>query len=323
MNPQDQRQDGDGEDTMQSIRDTIELATEDLDLSPFTETVEDKELDELLGSSGQSDANAGAEDTSGTSTDAPRGMGIDKIFQEVSEKIGPEAAQVVKDLQAEYTRSRQELAQERGLREELNSKFDAVNERLDVLDREPAGADEEYPDLSAAITDDHRVLFRLMLKELGPDWAAENGYMKAGDLEDIKNQEKAVSARQTELGSAIETGIKRYGNSFGHRDSNNVFVLNPEAKASMEVVYERLARNLPRGVSFPGTVLDIFEITFGGDESAKLNGERNRIDRLSGLGSVANGSSNGTSNLGWYKEGESLSKTIRKASALSSREIGS
>ena len=324
MNPLDQRQDGNAGDT--SLRDMIDVASEDYDLDPFTETVEDAELDELLGSSSRPGASEGAKDTpeTGSFDEAARGVGIDAVLQEAEDKLGPEYARVIRNLQGEYTRGRQEIADEKRAREELTERFDKISSQLEDLNSSSGEGLEDDSDTSAlqsAITDDHRQLFRMMLSELGPEWATENGYVKTGDLSRMKQQEEAVSARQSELNDSVSMGIERYGDAFGHRSEDGKFILNPETKERMATVYERLTRNLPEGVQFPGTVLDIYELTFSGDEAVKRNTENDRREELGRLGGIANDSASGTGSLAWYKPGESFGKTIRKASALAAREI--
>ena len=153
-------------------------------------------------------------------------------------------------------------------------------------------------------------------RELGPEWAAENGYIKDADLAVQAEQD----ARSSELTSALDDGINRYGDAFGSRVEGR-FVLNEEAKAKMASVYARLVKNLPEGIQFPGTVLDVFEITFGG---GRRTSEQERVDSILGASGVANGSAGGgTGSLAWYKPGESLGKTIRKAAALATREVNS
>ena len=324
MNSSDPRQDSNAGDT-ESFRDAINEASEDYDLDPFTETVEDAELDELLGSSNQSHTSDEGEDTSATesSLEPQRGVGIDAVLQEAEDKLGPEYARVIRDLQAEYTRGRQEIAEERRRTEDLTGRMEEQLQRMEELnDEELSESDEEIDQLRDTITDDHRDLFRLMLTELGPEWAEANGYVRSGDLNRMREQQVAVSQRRDELNDSVDVGIERYGNAFGYRAEDGSFILNQEAKEKMTPVYERLTKNLPEGVSFPGTVLDVFEITFGGDEAVRAAEGRDRVEELGRIGGVANCSAGGTSSLNWYKQGESLGKTIRKAAALSAREIG-
>ena len=320
MNPENQRQVGDDEETS-TFRDLIETATEDLDLDPFSETVEDAELDELLGSSGQPDVGANAEETLATvpSTDASGDMGYDVILEKVDEVLGPAFSRPIRKLQAEYTRSRQEIASERSRVEELSGRMEEQLNRLDqyeLVDTEDDAAEEEVDLLRISITDDHRSLFRLMLNELGPEWATENGYVNAADLE----QGAQVDARTSELSSAIDAGIDRYGDMFGAR-VDGTFTLNESAKEKMAPVYARLVRNLPEGIQFPGTVLDVFEITFGGEGATRRNKDASREQAvLEASGVAADGTASGTGSLAWYKPGESFGKTIRKAAALATRE---
>lgn len=320
MNPENQRQAGDDEETS-TFRDLIETATEDLDLDPFSETVEDAELDELLGSSGQPDVGANAEETLATvpSTDASGDMGYDVILEKVDEVLGPAFSRPIRKLQAEYTRSRQEIASERSRVEELSGRMEEQLNRLDqyeLVDTEDDAAEEEVDLLRNSITDDHRSLFRLMLNELGPEWATENGYVNAADLE----QGAQVDARTSELSSAIDAGIDRYGDMFGAR-VDGTFTLNESAKEKMAPVYARLVRNLPEGIQFPGTVLDVFEITFGGEGATRRNKNASREQAvLEASGVAADGTASGTGSLAWYKPGESFGKTIRKAAALATRE---
>ena len=324
MNPLDQRQDSNAEDT-ESFRDAIEEVSEDYDLDPFTETVEDMELDELLGSSDQSHTSDVGEDTPETesSLEPQRGVGIDVVLREAEDKLGPEYARVIRDLQAEYTRGRQEIAEAHRTTEDLTERMEDHLQKMEELDEEESSeADEEVIDqLRSTITDDHRDLFRLMLGELGPEWAQENGYVKSDDLTRMRDQQAAVTVRRDELNDSVDEGIERYGGSFGYRAEDGSFILNQEAKEQMTPVYQRLTRNLPEGVSFPGTVLDVFEITFGGDEAGRASAGRDRVEELGRLGGIANGSAGGTSSLNWYRPGESLGKTIRKAAALSTREF--
>lgn len=320
MNPENQRQAGDDEETS-TFRDLIETATEDLDLDPFSETVEDAELDELLGSSGLPDVGANAEETLATvpSTDASGDMGYDVILEKVDEVLGPAFSRPIRKLQAEYTRSRQEIASERSRVEELSGRMEEQLNRLDqyeLVDTEDDAAEEEVDLLRNSITDDHRSLFRLMLNELGPEWATENGYVNAADLA----QGAQVDARTSELSSAIDAGIDRYGDMFGTR-VDGTFTLNESAKEKMAPVYARLVRNLPEGIQFPGTVLDVFEITFGGEGATRRNKNASREQAvLEASGVAADGTASGTGSLAWYKPGESFGKTIRKAAALATRE---
>ena len=323
MNPLDQRQDSNAKDT-ESFRDSIDEASEDYDLDPFTETVEDMELDELLGSSDQSHNPDEGEDTPETesSLEPQRGVGIDAVLREAEDKLGPEYARVIRDLQAEYTRGRQEISEERKRTEDLTGRMEEHLRKMEEFEEDQySESDEETDQLQSTITDDHRDLFRLMLGELGPEWAEEHGYVKSDDLTRMREQQTAVSERRDELNDSVDVGIERYGGEFGYRAEDGSFVLNQEAKNQMAPVYQRLTRNLPEGVSFPGTVLDVFEITFGGEETGRLNAGRDRIEELGRLGGVANGSAGGTNSLNWYKSGESLGKTIRKAAALSAREV--
>ena len=323
MNSQDQRQVGSDEETS-TFRDLIDTATDDLDLDPFTETVEDAELDQLLAGSNQADVSSNAEETQGTapSPSASQNKGIDVVLEKVQELLGDEYSRPIRQLQGEYTRGRQEIASERAKFDELSGKMEQQLERLDNYefvtpeDEDHAAREQEVDNLKAAITDDHRSLFRVMLAELGPEWAAENGYIKDADLAVQAEQD----ARSSELTSALDDGINRYGDAFGSRVEGR-FVLNEEAKAKMAPVYARLVKNLPEGIQFPGTVLDGFEITFGG---GRRTSEQERVDSILGASGVANGSAGGgTGNLAWYKPGESLGKTIRKAAALATREVNS
>jgi len=324
----DPRQVANAEETS-TFRDLIDTATEDLDLNPFSETVEDAELDALLAGSDQTNVSSGAEETRETvpSTDAPGNKGIDVVLEKVQELLGDEYSRPIRQLQGEYTRGRQEIASERSKFDELSSKMETQLERLDNYefvtpeDEADAAKTEEIDNLKAAITDDHRSLFRMMLSELGPEWAAENGYIKDADLTAKAEQDAVVAARTSELTGALDSGIDRYGDAFGSRVDGK-FVLNDEAKARMAPVYSRLVQNLPEGVQFPGTVLDVFEITFGGEGVTKRTSEQERIDSILGASGVATGSAGGgTGSQAWYKPGESLSKTIRKAAALATREV--
>ena len=324
MNPEDQRQVGNEEETS-TFRDLIESATEDLDLDPFSETVEDAELDELLGSSSQADAGTEAGETQGTvpPTNTTGGVGIDVVLERVEEMLGPEFSRPIRQLQGEYTRGRQEIAAERQKFEDLSGRMEEQLSRLDnyeFVTPDDEAAQDEQDNLRAAITDDHRSLFRLMLSELGPEWAQENGYVKASDLEQQAQRNAAIDARTSELSSAIDEGIERYGDSFGQRIDGK-FVLNEQAKEQMANTYARLVNNLPEGVQFPGTVLDVFEITFDGEGASKRNSENARISGVLGATGVATGTSNGVGNLSWYKKGEDFGSTIRKAAALASREV--
>ena len=61
----DPRQAGNDEET-KTFRSLIETATDDFDLNPFTETVEDAELDALLAGSNQTDGSLAGGETQGT-----------------------------------------------------------------------------------------------------------------------------------------------------------------------------------------------------------------------------------------------------------------
>tara|TARA_R110000824_G_scaffold372146_5_gene562264 strand:- start:371 stop:1363 length:993 start_codon:yes stop_codon:yes gene_type:complete len=324
----DPRQAGNDEET-KTFRSLIETATDDFDLNPFTETVEDAELDALLAGSNQTDGSLAGGETQGTvpPTDTAGNKGIDVVLEKVQELLGDEYSRPIRQLQGEYTRGRQEIAAERTKFDELSGKMEDQLERLDNYefvtpdDEEAEAENQELDNLKSAITDDHRSLFRVMLAELGPEWAAENGYINTADMTAKAEQDAVVDARTSELTSALDDGIERYGDVFGSR-VDGAFVLNEESKAKMAPVYARLVSNLPDGVQFPGTVLDVFEITFGGEGVTRRNSEQERIDSVLGAGGVARGSAaGGTGSQAWYKKGESLGNTIRKAAALATREV--
>ena len=114
--------------------------------------------------------------------------------------MGPEYARVIRDLQAEYTRGRQEISEERKRTEDLTGRMEEHLRKMEEFEEdEYSESDEETDQLQSTITDDHRDLFRLMLGELGPEWAEEHGYVKSDDLTRMREQQTAVSERRDEL----------------------------------------------------------------------------------------------------------------------------
>ena len=203
--------------------------------------------------------------------------GIDKVLRDVESQLGPQAAEVIRGLQGDFTRSGQ-------LQRQLEDAIGEVEElRNDIVEAaEGVEEGEEGEDPLAEVPPEQ--LERLQT------YMERNGYIKKADID-------AEQAMANSLESNLR-GVETWGDSFGTVDeSTGEFEPSNESKDAMQEVFQRIDSEYGSGaLEFE----DLFKLAFfdqivdhakdaGKTEERKSRSasNRNRVNRVVG-GTVAN-----------------------------------
>ena len=201
--------------------------------------------------------------------------GIDKVLRDVEERLGPQAAEVIRGLQGDFTRSGQ-------LQSKLEDAISEVEElRNDIVEATEGKGDDEAEDPLAEVPPEQ--LERLQA------YMERNGYIKKADID----AEQAVA---NSLESNLR-GVEAWGNSFGAVDERTGdFEPSAESKDAMQEVFQRIDSGYGDGaLEFE----DLFKIAYfdqivdqaiehGKEEGKRTrsSSNRNRVNRVVG-GTVA------------------------------------
>jgi hypothetical protein len=202
--------------------------------------------------------------------------GIDKVLRDVEERLGPQAAEVIRGLQGDFTRSGQ-------LQSKLEDAISEVEElRNDIVEASEGGDEAEVADPLAEVPPEQ--LERLQA------YMERNGYIKKADID-------AEQAMANSLESNLR-GVETWGDSFGAVDERTGdFEPSAESKDAMKEVFQRIdSGNGDGALEFE----DLFKIAYfdqivdqaiehGKEEGkrTKSSNNRNRVNRVVG-GTVAN-----------------------------------
>ena len=223
----------DGETTLEVDGET---EVEDADEVETVDDVTDDEDQEP-----EEDEEADEEDVSDESSESGKLPGIDVVIREAEDKIGKEAADLIRGMarsevqQGEISAMRKELANE--IADAKALKADLVR----LADEEEA---EEEDDGSRKLLEDadpnQLALTRALLKE--------EGYIKQSTLD-----AEAAAGLATEMD---KEGVELFGETFGTWDDDKEeFILNPEIKDDLAPTYKRLVNDQNLGYR------DLFVIT--------------------------------------------------------------
>ena len=203
--------------------------------------------------------------------------GIDKVLRDVENQLGPQAAEVIRGLQGDFTRSGQ-------LQRQLEDAISEVEElRNDIVEAaEEVEEGEEGEDPLAEVPPEQ--LERLQA------YMERNGYIKKADID-------AEQAMANSLESNLR-GVETWGDSFGTVDERTgEFEPSDESKEAMQEVFQRIDSEYGDGaLEFE----DLFKIAYfdqivdqaiehGKEEGKRTrsSNNRNRVNRVVG-GTVAN-----------------------------------
>lgn len=262
-----------------------------------------KQLGQIAGEEDEDTPAASEEKQSATEKESQKSTskrpGVDKVLKEVEDKIGKDAADVIRGLQTQMQGRRRE-------REQTEKRLSELQERLDSLTK-PATQPSNDP--LAGLTPQQWEIFNEMARRAGL----------------VNKQEIVERDASGFVQQEIRSGLEKHGERFGHLDDETgEFVPSEESEVEMRKVYERIydtARGLTAKDLFVLAKHDaIVEELQGELERAKKEASSNRrAEKVETLkrANVERASTNGipTRKPSVYKEGEPLENVIRRAFA--------